>query len=90
MGRGANQPRTENKMNRTEIEAEIARIESATPSKIEAFNASRLVRLVELRLMLTNAPATMITVGADDVLTRWDATQRRAANEVRNQERRGY
>lgn len=77
-------------MNRTDIEAEIARLEAATPSKIESFNQSRLVRLVELRLMLLNAPATMITVGPDDGLARWDAIQRREANAQRAQERRGY
>ena len=77
-------------MNRTDIEAEITRLEAATPSKIESFNATRLVRLVELRLMLLSAPTTTITVGRDDGLTRWDATQRRASNAVRAQERRGY
>lgn len=75
-------------MNRTDITAEIARLEAATPSRFASFNEDRAARLAELRLMLLNAPP--VAIGPDEGLARWDAIQRRKANAQRAQERRGY
>lgn len=43
-------------LTRTDIAAEIARLEAATPSRIESFNRSRAERLSALREQLASMP----------------------------------
>ena len=75
-------------MTRTEINAEIARIESSAPSRIASFAARRGERIAELRAMLANAAPE--AEQEDAGLARIMDVQRRQANAVRAQERRGY
>lgn len=88
-GREGTRATPENEMNRTDIEAEIARIDAATPSRFASFNEDRAVRRAELVAKLAALPPEPAAFG-DEGLKRWDAAQRRAANAERAQDRRGY
>lgn len=54
-------------MNRTDLTAEIARIESATPSTVAAFNTARAARLADLKADLAALPAEPDPMTADEV-----------------------
>lgn len=63
-------------MTRTDLTAEIARLEAATPSKVAAFNESRAVRLADIRAKLAAMPAEPVTfdAGTEAQIARFDAS----------------
>lgn len=63
-------------MNRTDITAEIARLEAATPSRFASFNEDRAARLVLLRAQLAAMPADVepFDAAAEAQIARFDAS----------------
>lgn len=63
-------------MTRNDLTAEISRLESATPSRVAAFNESRAARLTDLRAKLAVMPVDVEPFDADAEaqIARFDAS----------------